>query len=246
MTLVALLDVGALGAALGPAPARRSGQPLGQQATVAAPLPPSPKQQRCRVDADADRVGQPAVAGGRRDLLLYRLVALWLADTSGHVCELLRPAAPRLPAFKLVPLLYQLAARLGRPGRLPVSAQLLEELLERCAAEHPHHTLPVMLVLKNALADSAGDAVPASNAAGKQRAAAVRRLSGRPAPVLRLAGLPATSDGTDAAPADRGARQPQALLALCHVDVLAARHVASAASRAGSDRHDHCPFCCLY
>ncbi|KAF0295031.1 Serine-protein kinase ATM [Amphibalanus amphitrite] len=126
--------------------------------------------------------------GRHRDLLVYRLVALWLADTSGQVCELLRPAAPRLPAFKLVPLLYQLAARLGRPGWLPESAQLLEELLERCAAEHPHHTLPVLLALKNAHADAAGGAAPATDAGGEARTAAATRL------VKRLANKPALAE----------------------------------------------------
>lgn len=126
--------------------------------------------------------------GRRRDLLVYRLVALWLADTSGQVCELLRPAAPRLPAFKLVPPLYQLAARLGRPCWLPASAQLLEELLERCAAEHPHHTLPVLLALKNAHADAAGGAAPASDPAGELRTAAATRL------VKRLRGKPALAE----------------------------------------------------
>ncbi|XP_043247163.1 serine-protein kinase ATM-like [Amphibalanus amphitrite] len=126
--------------------------------------------------------------GRHRDLLVYRLVALWLADTSGQVCELLRPAAPRLPAFKLVPLLYQLAARLGRPGWLPESAQLLEELLERCAAEHPHHTLPVLLALKNAHADAAGGAAPATDAGGEARTAAATRL------VKRLASKPALAE----------------------------------------------------
>ncbi|XP_037068925.1 serine-protein kinase ATM-like [Pollicipes pollicipes] len=80
--------------------------------------------------------------GDRRDLLMYRVVALWLADESDQVCKQLGPAAPRLASHKFVPLLQQLAARLGRPRWHSGSAELLQQLLERCASDHPHHTLP--------------------------------------------------------------------------------------------------------
>lgn len=110
-----------------------------------------------------------------RDLLVYRLVALWLADESGQVCAQLAPAAPSLPSHKLVSPLQQLAARLGRPGWDAASAALLERLLLRCAAEHPHHALPVLLALQHARADGGGTAA-APDAAAEQRTAAATKL----------------------------------------------------------------------
>lgn len=83
----------------------------------------------------------------------------------------------RVPSHKIVALLYQMAARMGLPGKDSASfASVLFACIKRVATDHPHHALPIVLALKNAAQDEICEGrAPAKDAAmdSKSKAAAV-------------------------------------------------------------------------
>lgn len=89
------------------------------------------------------------------NLLIFRLVALWLDNMlDNEVNEVLLNELDNVPSFKFVPLVPQLAAHVSNDIRNPRSfSTRIFKILERCALEHPYHTLPVVLALKNLHSD---------------------------------------------------------------------------------------------
>ena len=83
--------------------------------------------------------------------LPFRLCSL-LFDNSHieELCELATEEVPQIPTYKLLPPMYQLAARLGTSGNL---SQLVFKLISNTAREHPFHVLPILFALKNAQLD---------------------------------------------------------------------------------------------
>ncbi|KYN37415.1 Serine-protein kinase ATM, partial [Trachymyrmex septentrionalis] len=89
------------------------------------------------------------------NLLIFRLVALWLDNIrDDEVNEQLLDELDTIPSFKFVPLVPQLAAHISNDIRQQYgfSARIFR-ILERCTLEHPYHTLPVVLALKNLHSD---------------------------------------------------------------------------------------------
>jgi len=82
-------------------------------------------------------------------------VALWLDNMyDDEVNEQLLDELDTIPSFKFVPLVPQLAAHINNDIRQQYgfSARIFR-ILERCSLEHPYHTLPVVLALKNLHSD---------------------------------------------------------------------------------------------
>ncbi|KAG7199579.1 hypothetical protein KM043_014186 [Ampulex compressa] len=82
------------------------------------------------------------------NLLIFRLIALWL-DNMYHeeVNALLQNSLDNIPSYKFIPLIPQLAAHMSHnPDEF---SGKIYKIMERCALEHPHHTLPVLMALKN-------------------------------------------------------------------------------------------------
>jgi len=93
------------------------------------------------------------------NLLIFRLVALWLDNMcDDEVNEELLDELDIIPSFKFVPLVPQLAAHISNDfnQQHSFSARIFR-ILERCALEHPYHTLPVVLALKNLHSDDKYD-----------------------------------------------------------------------------------------
>ncbi|EZA54785.1 Serine-protein kinase ATM [Ooceraea biroi] len=93
------------------------------------------------------------------NMLIFRLVALWLDNMlDEEVNELLLKELNTVPSFKFIPLVPQLAAHISNDlkQRGSFSAHIFE-ILERAALEHPYHTLPVLLALKNLHSDDEYD-----------------------------------------------------------------------------------------
>ena len=98
-------------------------------------------------------IGLPLSTRSAFDTVLLRCVAfhgvsqicnLWFSNPdTDAVRKQLRTV--RLPSWKWLPLIYQLAAKLGVAD---VGPELME-IVERCVVEHPHHTLFVLIALKN-------------------------------------------------------------------------------------------------
>lgn len=88
------------------------------------------------------------------NLLIFRLVALWLDNMyDDEVNEELLDELDTVPSFKFVPLVPQLAAHVSNDFKQRSFSARIFRILERCALEHPYHTLPVVLALKNLHSD---------------------------------------------------------------------------------------------
>lgn len=90
------------------------------------------------------------------NLLIFRLVALWLDNMlDNEVNEELLDELDNVPSFKFIPLVPQLAAHVSNDLKHQRSfSTRIFRILERCALEHPYHTLPVVLALKNLHCDN--------------------------------------------------------------------------------------------
>jgi ataxia telangiectasia mutated family protein len=117
---------------------------------------------------------------GQLTLPFYRILSLWFDnEESVKLNELLEQELPKIPSHKIVALLYQMAARMSLPdSRKPASfASILFSCIKRVALDHPHHSLPIVLALKNAGQDEIleGRSNPPKDAAmdAKSKAAAL-------------------------------------------------------------------------
>lgn len=99
----------------------------------------------------------------RHDILVYRLVALWLSEQQLEVTQALtvENEDPRhVSCHKWLPLIRQLATRLGWRDARPEFSRQLNAVLFDCGRRHPHHTLPELMALAHTRqhnSDSTGD-----------------------------------------------------------------------------------------
>ncbi|XP_033952949.1 serine-protein kinase ATM [Pseudochaenichthys georgianus] len=97
--------------------------------------------------------------GQEHDTWVFRLASLWLenADVKA-VNNMMKKGVKQIPSYKFLPLMYQLAARMGTKMAAGSSEDtgfhdVLSELICRASQEHPHHTLFIILALVNANKD---------------------------------------------------------------------------------------------
>ncbi|XP_034170693.2 serine-protein kinase ATM [Pangasianodon hypophthalmus] len=98
--------------------------------------------------------------GEEHDTWVFRLASLWLENVDAkNVNDLMKEGVKKIPSYKFLPLMYQLAARMGTKVSNPVTSEdvgfhtVLNELICRSSMEHPHHTLFIILALVNANKD---------------------------------------------------------------------------------------------
>ncbi|KAM5227129.1 serine-protein kinase ATM isoform 3-T8 [Hipposideros larvatus] len=95
------------------------------------------------------------LSGEGHDTWIFRLCSLWL-ENSGvpEVNGMMKRDGMKIPSYKFLPLMYQLAARMGTKmmGGLGFH-EVLNNLISRISTEHPHHTLFIILALANANKD---------------------------------------------------------------------------------------------
>uniref|UniRef100_A0A8C3RPQ8 non-specific serine/threonine protein kinase n=1 Tax=Chelydra serpentina TaxID=8475 RepID=A0A8C3RPQ8_CHESE len=95
------------------------------------------------------------LSGEEHDMWIFRLCSLWL-ENSGvfEVNGMMKTDAEKIPSYKFLPLMYQLAARMGTKimGCLGFH-EVLNNLISRISLDHPHHTLFIVLALANANKD---------------------------------------------------------------------------------------------
>uniref|UniRef100_A0A8D0HJB5 FAT domain-containing protein n=1 Tax=Sphenodon punctatus TaxID=8508 RepID=A0A8D0HJB5_SPHPU len=94
------------------------------------------------------------LSGEEHDLWIFRLCSLWL-ENSGvvEINAVMKREAEKIPSFKFLPLMYQLAARMGTKMGGVGFHQVLSNLITRISLDHPHHTLFIILALANANQD---------------------------------------------------------------------------------------------
>ena len=93
---------------------------------------------------------------GDISVAVYRMISLWFSNQDNtELNSLVSKRLPNIPTYRLVPLLYQMAARMSdfkKQDGVEFSSVLFN-CIQRCALEHPHHVLPIVLALKNANLD---------------------------------------------------------------------------------------------
>jgi serine-protein kinase ATM len=87
-------------------------------------------------------------------LNIFRIISLMLENYNeySYFQDFLTENLPKIPSYKFIVALPQLTVRLTNEANDKLSA-LLKKLLERCALEHPHHTIPLLLAIVNSNAD---------------------------------------------------------------------------------------------
>lgn len=84
--------------------------------------------------------------------MIFRIIALWLDNIhQKEINNLLQENLNKIPSFKFIPLVPQLAAHMN--DDFNEFSEKIYFIIKRCALEHPHHTLPVLLALKNLYGD---------------------------------------------------------------------------------------------
>ncbi|KAL4647243.1 serine-protein kinase ATM isoform X2 [Arapaima gigas] len=96
--------------------------------------------------------------GEEHDMWVFRLASLWLENSDiTSVNNMVKGGVTRIPSYKFLPLMYQLAARMGTKMSGAASDggfhDVLNELIRRSSLDHPHHTLFIILALVNANKD---------------------------------------------------------------------------------------------
>ncbi|XP_069496513.1 serine-protein kinase ATM isoform X1 [Ambystoma mexicanum] len=95
------------------------------------------------------------ISGEEHDMWIFRLCSLWLENsTVSDVNSTMKQDAQKIPSYKFLPLMYQLAARMGtkKMGGLGFH-EVLNNLISRISLDHPYHTLFIILALANANKD---------------------------------------------------------------------------------------------
>jgi serine-protein kinase ATM len=86
-------------------------------------------------------------------LSIFRIISIWLANLDNDtILKMLNESLLKIPSYKFIVALPQLTVRLNEKTD-DYSNKLLMKLLEKCAIDHPHHTLPLILALVNSYAD---------------------------------------------------------------------------------------------
>ncbi|XP_041660775.1 serine-protein kinase ATM isoform X2 [Cheilinus undulatus] len=97
--------------------------------------------------------------GQEHDTWVFRLASLWLENADVRaVNEMMKKGVKQIPSYKFLPLMYQLAARMGTKMANGITEDtgfhdVLSELICRASLEHPHHTLFIIFALVNANKD---------------------------------------------------------------------------------------------
>ncbi|XP_075055005.1 serine-protein kinase ATM [Mixophyes fleayi] len=95
------------------------------------------------------------VSGEEHDMWIFRLCSLWLENSGvSEVNSIMKKDSQKIPSHKFLPLMYQLAARMGtkKMGRQEFH-EVLNNLISRTCLDHPYHTLFIILALANANKD---------------------------------------------------------------------------------------------
>ncbi|KAM5183486.1 serine-protein kinase ATM [Callospermophilus lateralis] len=95
------------------------------------------------------------LSGEEHDMWVFRLCSLWLENSGvSEVNGMMKRDGMKISSYKFLPLMYQLAARMGTKmmGGLGFH-EVLNNLISRISMDHPHHTLFIILALANANKD---------------------------------------------------------------------------------------------
>ncbi|KAM4828046.1 serine-protein kinase ATM [Thomomys bottae] len=95
------------------------------------------------------------LSGEEHDMWVFRLCSLWLENSGvSEVNGMMQRDGMKISSYKFLPLMYQLAARMGTKMTGGQGFhEVLNNLISRISIDHPHHTLFIILALANANKD---------------------------------------------------------------------------------------------
>ncbi|XP_050985185.1 serine-protein kinase ATM [Labeo rohita] len=113
--------------------------------------------------------------GEEHDTWVFRLASLWLENADFKtVNDMMKSGVKKIPSYKFLPLMYQLAARMGTKVSSSLTSQdvgfhhVLNELICQSSLDHPHHTLFIILALVNANKDESFSRSRTSKSSARQ------------------------------------------------------------------------------
>lgn len=87
------------------------------------------------------------------DIRIFRIISLFIENrNNSSISELIKEYLPKIPTHKYIMMLPQLVPHITDTNSDSFS-QEITNILEKCAIDHPHHTLPLLLSLSNANKD---------------------------------------------------------------------------------------------
>ncbi|XP_066152379.1 serine-protein kinase ATM isoform X2 [Euwallacea fornicatus] len=87
------------------------------------------------------------------NIKIFRIMALFLENKDNKVLiDLLQKMVPQFPSYKYIIMLPQLIPHITNHQH-DLFGQQINQIIEKCASDHPHHTLPLLLALVNANKD---------------------------------------------------------------------------------------------
>ncbi|XP_039291235.1 serine-protein kinase ATM isoform X2 [Nilaparvata lugens] len=88
------------------------------------------------------------LVGEAEDHRMFRVISLWLENKNNdRLTEIMDQFITKIALYKLLSVLPQLAAHITVHNNK--FSKMLLNLFERCAIEHPHHVIPLILSLEN-------------------------------------------------------------------------------------------------
>ncbi|KAL1451787.1 hypothetical protein WDU94_006133, partial [Cyamophila willieti] len=123
-----------------------------QQAIDARELATHESERRTYLHMAMDYYLKSLAEGNLIDIKTFRVVSLWLDNAEDdNLLDMLSKSILNVPSYKFVKVLPQLVARISNVQ----SKQnvLILQVIEKCAIEHPHHTLPLIMAVANSLKD---------------------------------------------------------------------------------------------
>ncbi|XP_044756174.1 serine-protein kinase ATM isoform X2 [Coccinella septempunctata] len=132
-------------------------------------------------------------------LQIFRVMALFLENrTCASIKELIERYIPKIPTYKFLTILPQLIPHIAIKNTGDMFSLKANEIIDRCAREHPHHTLPIILALANSLKDSDYSKIKTKVSINEDRVAEAKKIikSLKNDPVLKgiIIGLEIVSD----------------------------------------------------
>lgn len=88
-------------------------------------------------------------------LQIFRVIALFLENrTTDSIRDIIEKYIIKIPTYKFLTILPQLIPHIADKNTGDFFSLKANEIIDKCAREHPHHTLPTILALANSLKDS--------------------------------------------------------------------------------------------
>ncbi|XP_028138214.2 serine-protein kinase ATM-like [Diabrotica virgifera virgifera] len=112
-----------------------------------------------------------------KDIRIFRIMSLFLENRKNlEISDTIKAHLPSLPSYKYIVMLPQLIPHLSTDNEIDIFNKYVSVIIEKCAMEHPHHTLPLLLSLANAHKDREFDKVPTKTSSNDARIATAKEL----------------------------------------------------------------------